>query len=127
MTKPRPGASRSNAGRPPAVTPEVLTKLESAFAIGATDIEACLFADILVESLYLYQRKNPEYIKRKEMLKQKPILKARNTVANALNEVDTAKWYLERKKKDEFSLRNELTGADGASLTLADLIKKNAN
>lgn len=34
--------------------------------------------------------------------------------------IDTSKWYLERKKKDEFSLRIENTGKDGKDLNLKD-------
>jgi hypothetical protein len=52
-----------------------------------------------------------------KMLKMKTILKARTTVVNALNNnPEFALKYLERKKKDEFSLRTEFTGKDGESL-----------
>ena len=126
MTKPRPGASRSNAGRPTVFTPELVNKLEEAFSIGCSDIEACLFAGISKQALYNYQDRFPEFVDRKEMLKERPVLKARSTVIKNLGEDDTARWYLERKKKNEFSIRNELTGADGSALTLAELVKKNA-
>ena len=89
-------------GQPTKMTPITIGKLDEAFAMGCTDIEACLFAGIHQDTLYAYQRKNPEYIKRKAALKETPVLKARKTIENALEEdQNTAKWYLERKLKDE--------------------------
>lgn len=32
------------------------------------------------------------------------------------NRIGVSKWYLERKKKDEFSLRSEITGKDGKDI-----------
>jgi hypothetical protein len=100
------------------MTPEVIAKLEEAFAWGCTDVEACLWADIADDTLYKYQRENPEFIKRKAKLKETPVLLARKTVVNAIKkgDRDTAMKYLERKKKDEFSLRQEMTGKDGKDL-----------
>ncbi len=95
------------AGRPTVMTPETLHKLESVFAIGGTDMEACFFAGISPQTLYNYQADNPDFIERKEMLKEGPILKARQTVVDSLENPDYAFKYLERKKKDEFSTRVE--------------------
>lgn len=97
------------AGRPTVMTPEVVSKLEQAFSMGCSDLEACLFADISKQALYDYQEKNPEFADRKAMLKQKMIFKARSVIAEALNNKDenTAKWLLERKLKDEFSTKTE--------------------
>lgn len=104
-------------GRPTVMTPETIAKLEEAFAWGCTDREACLWAGISEEALYLYQGKNPDFIKRKEALKDTPILDSRATVARAVRrDPDMAMKYLERKKKDEFSLRQEMTGKDGQQL-----------
>lgn len=103
--------------RPTVMTPEVIAKLEEAFAWGCTDREACLWAAISEEALYLYQGKYPEFTKRKEMLKDTPILDSRFTLAKAVKKnPDLALKFLERKKKDEFSLRNELTGRDGENI-----------
>lgn len=104
--------------RPTVMTPEVIAKLEEAFAWGCSDVEACLWADIAPATLYKYQEKNPEFAERKDALKQTVILKSRKVVVNAVErgDRDTAKWILERKKKDEFSTRNEMTGADGDKL-----------
>ena len=95
-------------GRPSVMTPEVLRKLEEAFAIGASDLEACFYADISKTALYEYQKDNPQFTERKEKLKEKPVLLARQTVLKAM-ETDpaTARWYLERKAKSEFAARQE--------------------
>jgi len=56
-----------------------------------------------------YQNRNPEYVQRKEVLKEYTSLRARITVSNAVSkDIDTAKWYLERKKKGEFTPNPEL-------------------
>lgn len=95
----------SEMGRPTVLTPEVVQKLEHAFSIGATDIEACFYAGISRGTLYNYQKENPDFLDRKEMLKEKQVLKARTVIVQALQEGDKniAKWYLERKRKDEFA------------------------
>ena len=97
------------AGRPTLMTDETLKKLEEAFALGCTDSEACFYADISHQTLYNYQEKHPEFVERKEALKQRPILQARQTViANLKSDVKNAQWFLERKAKNEFSAKQEV-------------------
>nr|DAN37011.1 MAG TPA: Sf6 terminase small subunit gp1, octamer, DNA-binding, CAPS buffer.65A [Caudoviricetes sp.] len=102
--------SENKRGRPTIITPEIIAKLEQAFSLGCSDLEACIYADIGKTALYDYQEKNPEFTERKEALKQKLVLKARTIVANALEKEDenTAKWYLERKARDEFAAKQEV-------------------
>lgn len=96
-------------GRPTAMTKEVIGKLEQAFAYGASDKEACFYAGINPDTLYEYQKKHPEFTERKEALKEQPILAARQKVVQEIkNDVKNAQWYLERKRKDEFSNRSEV-------------------
>lgn len=90
-------------GRPTVCTPIILERLRQAFALGCTDEEACAYAGIATATLYNYQNNNPEFLEEKEQLKQEPVLKARETVVNSLDDVETAKWYLQRKAKKEFS------------------------
>ena len=100
-------------GRPTVMTKEALAKLEAAFAIGCTDIEACLYANISVDALYDYQKINPEYTKRKAQLKEMPVLQARTTVVEQLQtDGNMAFKYLERKRRDEFGPEQkiDLTG-----------------
>jgi len=113
--KKKPGP-KNKGGRPPIMTDDTIKKLEEVFALGGSDSEACFYANISKQTLYNYQKEHPEFVDRKEALKEKPILKARQTVVKALDDPKDAQWFLERKRKEEFSLRQEVTGADGELL-----------
>lgn len=98
----------AKVGRKTKMTEIVVKKLEEAFAMGCTDDEACIYANISRQTLYTYQNNNKEFLDRKELLKQTPILLARQTVIESLKIPQTAQWFLERKKKDEFTARQEI-------------------
>lgn len=117
-------------GRPSVMTEAVLLKLEQAFAIDSTVEEACSYADISRDAFYDYIKKNPKFSDRIADLRQRPILLARQTIVSGLNSPEHARWYLERKRKKEFSSRTELTGEDGKDLPtpiLANLNVSNNN
>ena len=87
----------------------VLAKLEQAFSFGSTDAEACFYADISPDSLYKYQQTHPEFVVRKQNLKERPVLIARQSVVKQMTkDGDLALRYLERKKKEEFSTKTEV-------------------
>lgn len=90
-------------GRPSSLTPETIQKLEEVFSIGASDLEACFYAGISSTTLYNFQQAHPEFLERKKMLKEKPVLKARETVIKNLGNTAVAQWYLEKKKRSEFA------------------------
>jgi hypothetical protein len=119
MTQKKDPKDYLKLGRPTVMTPEVVNKLEQAWSMGCSDLEACLFADISKQTLYDYQAKYPDFVDRKERLKEKLVLKARTVIANSLNSDDenTARWYLERKAKSEFGTRTEITGANGGAVS----------
>ncbi len=98
----------------------VLAKLERCFCAGCTDAQASLYAGISVDALYRYEKENPEFRKRKTALKESPELKARLTLNRNLGKANWAAWYLERKVKEEFSTRAELTGAKGGSISVEE-------
>lgn len=114
------------AGRPTKMTPDVVKKIEEAFLMGCSDAEACLFADISKQTLYNYQDKHPEFVDRKGILKENPVMLARQSVIRDLqSDGNLALKYLERAKKDEFSLRQELAhSGDINQLTEAQLDAK---
>lgn len=96
-------------GRHTIMTPETLKKLDDAFIMGCPDLEACLLAGIGKTTLYDYQKENPEFVERKEALKNSTTLQARRNLAASIASGDLmdSKWYLERKAKNEFSTKTE--------------------
>lgn len=107
-------------GRPTKLTDEIVKKLEDAFSIGSTILEACIHAGISKQTYYNWIEDKPELLDYFEQLREKPVLKARNNIAKLIQNGDpeTSKWFLERKKKDEFSLRTELTGKNGEGIKI---------
>jgi hypothetical protein len=100
---------KSKVGPPTKMTSTALALLKEAFLLGCTDDEACLKAEIDPATLYRYQKKNPNYARQKELWKQNPFLIARTTIVREIQvNPDLALKYMERKKKDEFSLKQEV-------------------
>ncbi len=106
------------------LTPEVVTKLETAFSYDATVLEACYFADISRETFYRWCKDNPELYDRFERLRNKPILRARKAVVESLDDPIHAEWYLSRKMKKEFAQRQEFTGPEGGAIEIDEKEKK---
>ncbi len=96
-------------GRPTVMTPSVLDKLAVAFSLGCSDVESCYFSGISIHSLYKYQEKHPEFKEVKARLKQRPVFLARSTLLKGIQrDPKLALKFLERVKKDEFSLKTEV-------------------
>ena len=102
------------AGRSTVFTKEVVEKLENAFSQGFNDSDAAILAGISREAIYDYCKRYPEFSTKKEALKRRPLLSSIVLINKAIREgdVNTAKWYAERKGKDEFSLRTETKEID---------------
>lgn len=97
--------------RPTKINPTVVKKLEEAFALGCTDEEACIYADICKQTLYNLQDKNQEFLDRKELLKNRPVLEARKAVISSFkSNPNIAFKYLEKRKADEFRLGVDVNG-----------------
>ena len=101
---------KRKVGRPTVMTEAMIGKLEMLFAKGLSDREACLIADITPSTLYDYCNANPEFSERKELLKDKVKIKAKLNISEAIEKEDTdmSKWYLERKARDEFSVKQTI-------------------
>jgi hypothetical protein len=110
--------TKSNAGRPTVMTGDVIRLLEAAFLVGATDLEACVHADISKTSLYEYCQKNGEFAERKETLKNQPTLKAKMIVNEALitGDLNTAHRVIDRKEGTK--VKQEITGPAGGPIEL---------
>lgn len=107
-------------GRPSKMTKLTVKKLEEAFSLGCSDVEACFYADISKQTLYTYQEQNQEFIDRKEALKKNPVLLARQSVIKGMaTDPLLALKYLERKERREFSLRSETeTNGDSTPIVI---------
>jgi len=108
----------SSVGRPTKMTPEIIGKLETSFSNGYTDAQACVMADINPSTLYEYCKENPEFSEKKEELKKRVDIQAKLNIVKSLKagDKDISKWWLERKCKEEFSLRTEHTGKNGEDI-----------
>ena len=100
--------NRKKVGRPTKITPETLKKLEQAFLLGCSDKEACLFSNISHQTLYNYQEKHPEFVERKTLLKENPVLQARKSLMNGIaDRPELGLKMLERLTK-EYKLKSEI-------------------
>lgn len=116
-------------GRPSSFTEEIVQKLLHAFAVDATDEEACFYAEVSTTAFYNYQKKHPEFKKRKEELKNSPILAAKSVlVKSAKSSPKYALEYLKRKRKHEFSEKviSENYNQSVVQVTAEDIEKINA-
>jgi len=109
MTKKKPKSEHNPNGRPTIMTDSTLVKLKEGFAQGFSVRNACIWADISQDTYFNYCKKYPRFSEQCKTLQQKPLIKSILVINKALNEgdVSTAKWYAERKAKDEFSLKTE--------------------
>lgn len=98
--------TRDVRGRPTVMTQRVLNKLENAFKIGCSDREACIHAEISLQTLYNYAKRNPDFLEQKEDWKETLLIAARANVAGVimLQESVSDSWmYLRAKRKGEFA------------------------
>lgn len=84
-------------------SPEVVKKLEEVFAIDGTIEEACFYAGISRATYHNWVNEDKELLDRFTALRNRPILKARQTVVSKLGDsYMNAMDYLKRKRKKEF-------------------------
>jgi hypothetical protein len=101
------------------MTERTLKKLREAFLMGCTDVEACLYCDISHQTLYEYQKAHPEYAEQKAQWKENPVLVARKCVVESLSDdKDLSLKYLERKRRDEFGLKQDLNIKGNITVTV---------
>lgn len=90
--------------RPTVMTDSTVKKLLYAFSNSFSDEEACCYAWISKQTLYNYWDKNPEFLDRKEVLKNKPSIKAKLNLVKAVENwnLSISKYWLEKKSWEEF-------------------------
>lgn len=109
-------------------TPECMASIKQAASIGASNEEIAHYAEISKQTLYNWQDWTPLFRKFIEHFKEKPILKARQTITGSLDKDDNAKWYLERKTRGEFANQQKNYNAEITnSETMTEEQKSNLN
>ena len=95
--------------KPKLDNPETVRKLEEAFALDCSISEACYYADISRQAYYELIEYKPKLVDRFEALRNKPVLMARQEVVKSFKwNPELALKYLERKRKNEFSTKQEV-------------------
>jgi len=110
--------AKKKGGRPTKMTSHCVKKLEDAFIIGATDSEACSYADITRQTLYNYCDKNDGFLDRKEVLKSSLTLKAKMIISAALDDGDLATAHKVIDRKEGQRIKQEISSKEGNPLTL---------
>ncbi len=103
--------AENKGGRPTIMTDAVVSKLEYGFMKGLNVTECCHYANISRNCFYEYLEKKPEFKDRIEELKSNPSTRAKINVVEAIESGDTelSKWWLERRNKEEFSTKQEVS------------------
>lgn len=118
------GRSRGQ-GQPTKLTEETRKKAYEAAALGASVLELAFYVNVSRRTFYNWIKMDEAFAEEIDRLRQKPILKARQTIVKSLDDPSGAQWFLERKLKKEFSTRQEVTGEDGKAISVdLDLGKK---
>lgn len=104
--------------RPSKMNPDIVGKLVAAFARGYNDTEACDYAGINRDTYYEWLKKDSEFADKITSSKMRPNMKAKEVVLDAIEngDVKSSQWWLDRKARDEFATRQEMTGQDGEKL-----------
>lgn len=104
------------------LNPDTVKKLEEVAALDGSVEEMCFYADISRQTYYNWMKANPNMQERFDNLRQRPFLKARQTIVKNLDNPQHAFEYMRRKKKAEFSDRSEVE--IGASESIIDILNR---
>ncbi len=110
----------ADVGRPTVMTDEVIRKIEEVAALDGSVGEMAYYAGIHPDTIYKKLKEDKDFSDRITALRERPVLKARQTIVKALEDPNHAFKYVEKKRKKEFGNSLELSG----SLTISDVLDK---
>lgn len=94
---PKRNDPKTEAPKSDVLSEDMIRRLEDAFSLGCTDAEACCFAGVTLQVFQEHLKVDQAFKNRREILKQRPQLLARQTVFKALKEdPQIALEYLDR-------------------------------
>ena len=99
-------------------TDAIVAELTSAFQDGLNITQACWQAGISRDFYYDRMNKDLDFADKMSRAREFPSMNSRKNIVTAIKKGDqnASKWWLERRSKDEFSTRQELTGRGGKPL-----------
>lgn len=102
-------------GAPTVLTPMVVGKLVAAFQNGLTKTQAFRYAGIGKDAYYDGMKRDKDFAEKMIAAQEHLNYKAREVIAKAISDGSdlNSRWWLERKNKEEFSPRREVTGNKG--------------
>ena len=117
--------TKKTPGRPTKITDDTIQKLEHALASGVTAEMACRIAGISKSTYYEHIEKDETFSDKMQRAREWPEMKARNNVVGAIEkgDVNTSKWYLERKARKEFSAKLEVDGEIEHNVEFINLVR----
>lgn len=95
-------------------TPEMVAEIIKHLEVGHTDKDACALAGISQDTFYEWIKVHPEFseaVKKARITAKDQCIKVVRKAA--ITSWQAGAWFLERKYRDEFALRQELTGEGG--------------
>lgn len=97
--------------RPTKLSESIVWKLYEAFKLWWTVEEACCYAEISRATYYEWIKENDEFSDKIWLAKKYLEIKSRAVISNSIEawDIKTAMWYLERKNKSEFSIKEILS------------------
>ena len=96
--------------RPRKITKEVVGKLELAFSRGLNITEACDFVGLSRDTYYEKLKNDKGFSDKMSRAQNHLISSAKINIAAGIEsgDIDLSKWYLERKCKDEYSVKRDI-------------------
>lgn len=101
-----------------AFTEQTLCDLKYAFSMDYTVEQACHHANISKNSYYRWIKASNEFAEAMEKAKTDPIRAAKNTLITAAKngDIKSARFLLERREKQNYAARQEVTDGEGKPL-----------
>jgi hypothetical protein len=119
----KPKKSHKKVGRPTVFTEEVIRKIEEVASLDGSVEEMAYYAGIHRDTIYAKLAEDKDFSDRIQHLKERPVLKARQTVVRSLDDPNHAFKYLERKRKKEFGGNLDVTSGGETIQTNAIVFK----
>lgn len=95
--------------RPSKKTDEVIRKIEEVAALDGSVEEMAYYAGVHKDTVYAWLAEDKEFSDRIQSLRNRPVLKARQTINKALDDPNHAFKYVERKRRKEFGVNVDVT------------------